>query len=58
MAKKAAARRAASTAKSGRLQGKAGKYVYFFGNGKAEGNRHMVGIVIAMLVYFRRKGWI
>jgi pyruvate,orthophosphate dikinase len=41
MAKKAAARRAASTAKSRKVQGEAGKHVYFFGNGKAEGNRHM-----------------
>src|SRR6186713_1971691 len=41
MAKKAAARRAASTAKAGKSQGKAGRYVYFFGNGKADGNRHM-----------------
>src|SRR5689334_2032242 len=38
---KTAARRAKSTHKAAKPQGKSGKHVYFFGNGKADGNRHM-----------------
>jgi hypothetical protein len=39
--KKTVTRRAKKVAPRAAVSGRAKKYVYFFGNGKAEGNRHM-----------------